>query len=140
MAVSEAGLLPFFSDWNAIDTWGLNDSWIAHHGEITPEYLDRFRPHIIMFHAYFSPASPADPTPEHMRDPWFRMTLTLRDYAEQRGYILAAAFGPSPQNTHYYYVRPDFEDSARIVREIAGLRYGFGGLAINYASGQALSR
>jgi hypothetical protein len=40
IATSEAGLLPFYSNWNAIDTWGLNDEWIAHHGEITAGYLD----------------------------------------------------------------------------------------------------
>jgi len=50
MAISEAGLLPFYSQWRAIDTWGLNDQWIAHHGgQITEEYLDRYKPELIMF-------------------------------------------------------------------------------------------
>ena len=35
LATSEAGLLPFYSNWPAIDAWGLNDEWIAHHGDIT---------------------------------------------------------------------------------------------------------
>ncbi len=62
MATSEAGLLPLYSQWNAIDTWGLNDEWIAHHGEITADYLDRYKPELIIFHAHFSPLSSADHT------------------------------------------------------------------------------
>lgn len=58
LATSEAGLLPLYSGWSAIDTWGLNDEWIAHHGEITPAYLDQYKPNLIVFHAYFSPLVP----------------------------------------------------------------------------------
>ena len=58
IATSEAGLLPLYSGWTAIDTWGLNDAWIAHDGEVTAAYLDEYRPHLIVFHAYFSPLVP----------------------------------------------------------------------------------
>ena len=44
IAITEAGLIPLYSEWNAIDTWGLNDQWIAHHGGITTSYLDQYRP------------------------------------------------------------------------------------------------
>ena len=59
LATTEAGLLPLYSTWRAVDAWGLNDAWIAHHGGITEEYLDRYRPEVIVFHAYFSPETPA---------------------------------------------------------------------------------
>ena len=58
LATTEAGLLPLYSTWRAVDAWGLNDAWIAHHGGITEEYLDRYRPEVIVFHAYFSPETP----------------------------------------------------------------------------------
>lgn len=137
MAISEAGLLPFYSHWTAIDTWGLNDPWIVQNGGVTEEYLDRYRPHLIVFHAYFSPLVPPKINEKNMAQDWFRMTIILKEYAEKRGYILAAVFGDSPYDTHYYYVRPDFPDSRRIVRQISEMKYYYfttGKRAINYAT------
>jgi hypothetical protein len=122
IATSEAGLLPFYSGWSALDTWGLNDAWIARNGEVTEQYLDLYKPQVIAFHAYFSPLVPPKLTDKNLSQPWYRMTITLMDYAEKHGYILAAAFGDSPYEAHYYYVSPDFPDSARIVKQIAGLK------------------
>jgi arabinofuranosyltransferase len=140
IATSEAGLLPLYSGWAAVDAWGLNDTWIARNGEVTAEYLDRYKPHVIAFHAYFSPLVPPGANPKDMANDWHRMTLVLRDYAESRDYRLAAAFGDSPYESHYYYVRVDFPDGERIAREIARLRgyhwYGTGRKAINYAASQ----
>ena len=136
IATSEAGLLPLYSNWTAIDTWGLNDEWIAHHGEVTNAYLDEYQPNVIMFHAYFSPLLPPKLIDKNLEQGWFRMTITLKDYAESHGYVLAAAFGDSPHETHYYYVRSDFPDSAQISRRISSMRYAWpdnGRKAINYA-------
>ena len=139
MATSEAGLLPLYSQWNAIDTWGLNDEWIAHNGGITADYLDRYKPELIIFHAHFSPLVPPT-TPDHYPDPvWFAMTMTLKDYAESHHYILAAIFGVTPYDTHYYYVRPDFADSQTIVHLISKFRgYSWaadgGTKAVNFVS------
>src|SRR5579872_4050097 len=94
MATTEAGLLPFYSHWNDIDTWGLNDQWIAHNGQITSAYLDRYKPELIMFHASFSPIVPIT-TPTNVEPwfvNWFPMVMTLKHYAETHHYILAAAF------------------------------------------------
>ena len=122
MATSEAGLLPLYSQWNAIDTWGLNDEWIVHNGGITADYLDRHKPELIIFHAHFSPLDPPT-TPDHYLDPaWFAMTMTLKNYAESHHYILAAIFGLTPYDTHYYYVRPDFVDSQTLVHLISKFR------------------
>lgn len=125
IATSEAGLLPLYSGWQAVDTWGLNDSWIAHNGGITGEYLDQIDPEIIMFHADFSPINPK----EEAGDTWGEMTLTLEEFARSNGYFLAAAYGESPVDTHYFYVRPDFPESDEIIRYIqsledGGYRYG----------------
>lgn len=137
IATSEAGLLPLYSGWSAVDTWGLNDEWIAHHGEVTTEYLDLYKPELIVFHAYFSPLVPPRLNDRNLGQDWFRMTITLKQYAESHGYILAAAFGDSPYETHYYYVRSDFPDSAKIVQTISGMKayywFATGRKAINYA-------
>lgn len=138
MAVTEAGLLPYYSGWSAVDTWGLNDQFIAHNGSITVEYLDTYRPHIIMFHDYYSPLVPPKLTDANLAQRWFGMTILLKTYAEENGYILAAVFGDSPYDTHYYYVRPDFEDSERLVQRISEFRDYFypttGKRSINYAN------
>lgn len=136
MAVTEAGLLPYYSGWDAVDTWGLNDQHIAHNG-LTVEYLDERKPHIIMFHDYFSPLVPPRLTEANLAQRWFGMTILLKTYAEENDYELAAVFGDSPYDTHYYYVRKDFEDSSRIINRISEFRDYFypttGKRAINYA-------
>ena len=137
IATTEAGLLPYYSGWTTIDTWGLNDQFIAHNGGLTMDYLDKYKPHVIMFHDYYSPLVPPKLTEANLAQPWFRMTITMKEYAEAKGYILAAVFGDSPYDAHYYYVRPDFEDSQRIAEQISKMKryYWFrtGKKAINYA-------
>jgi len=131
IATTEAGLLPLYSGWQAVDTWGLNDAWIAHNGGITAEYLEKNHPEIIMFHADFSPINPL----KEAGDAWSRMTLTLDTYAREKGYTLAAAYGESPVDTHYYYVRPDFPESDEIVafiRSLDGGRYHYGARTLDY--------
>lgn len=122
IVVTEAGLIPYYSGWNAVDAYGLNDQWIAHNGGITAEYLDKFKPEVIMFHAHFSPFLPPKATAADLAEPWFAMTYTLMTYAEENGYQLAAIFGDSAYDTHYYYVRTDFEDSRDIIRQISKMK------------------
>ncbi len=131
MATSEAGLLPLYSRWRAVDTWGLNDSWIATRGEITDNYLDRYKPHLIVFHTWFSP-----PIAPQGSSQWDNMTILLKEYAERHNYILAAAFGSNPYDVHYYYVRPDFPESAEIVDRLQSMDYYYystGTKATDYA-------
>jgi hypothetical protein len=138
LATTEAGLLPLYTGWTTLDAWGLNDAWIAHHGEVTPEYLDLYKPTLIVFHAYFSPLVPPRINAKNLSQDWFRTTLTLKSYAESHNYVLAAAFGDSPYETHYYYVRPDVPDSDKIAHEISTMKnyywFATGRKAINYAS------
>ncbi len=133
IATTEAGLLPLYSGWRAIDLWGLNDPWIAHHGGVTEEYLNLRQPDVLMWHAYFSPLYP--PSPER-RDPWYLLGVTLLRYAEQHDYTLAAVFGVSPQDTHYYYVRSGLPESAEIAGRIRATAYAWyenGGRCEDYA-------
>jgi hypothetical protein len=126
LAVTEAGLLPLYSGWRAVDAWGLNDRVIAHQGGVTEEYLDRYRPEVILIHGYDSPGlvEPEDQAARRGLGPrWHRMVATLRRYAERRGYRLAAAFVKNPNSTHYYYVRSDFPESESLTAGIRSLEY-----------------
>ncbi len=140
IATTEAGLLPYYSGWTAIDTWGLNDQFIAHNGKITVEYLDQYKPEIIMFHDFYSPLVPPKITEANLAQRWFSMTILLKTYAEENNYVLAAVFGDSPYDTHYYYVRNDFEDSKRLITQISQFRNYYypttGKRSINYAEFQ----
>jgi arabinofuranosyltransferase len=137
IATTEAGLLPYYSGWDAIDTWGLNDQFIAHNGSLTAEYLDQYKPEIIMFHDYYSPLVPPRLTEANLEQRWFGMTITMKEYAEANDYALAAVFGDSPYDTHYYYVRRDFEDSKRLIEQISKMKKYYwhttGKKSINYA-------
>lgn len=135
LATTEAGLLPLYSQWYSIDTYGLNDQWIAHHG-LHEEYLDQYKPHIIMFHEAFSLLFASDPS---MHGGWYGMVMTLKIYAEKNQYILAAIFGDGPHDTHYYYVRHDFPESRELVEKIRNIAYDYfltNRKSVNYANFQ----
>ena len=128
LATTEAGLLPLYSSWRAVDAWGLNDAWIAHNGGITEEYLERYRPEVILFHAYFSPETPDTGPKVEARSlglPWYRMVMTLKRYAEKNDYALAAVYGRNAWDTHYYYVRRGFADSQVLVDRLRSLDYAW---------------
>ena len=130
LVTTEAGLLPFYSEWRAVDAWGLNDRHVAHHGGIDEAYLDRYRPEVIVFHAFFSPGVPEHGERVETRSlgrPWYRMIMTLKGYAESRGYELAACFGRNAWDTHYYYVRRGFHQSEEIVARLRALDYYWDG-------------
>jgi hypothetical protein len=130
LVTTEAGLLPLYSTWRSVDAWGLNDPFIAHHGGITSEYLDRYRPEVILLHAYFSPGTPeVGPRVENrsLGPAWYQMVMTLKHYAEQNGYTLAAVFGRNAYDTHYYYVRSGFARSREITDRIRALDYQWDG-------------
>jgi hypothetical protein len=117
LATSEAGLMAYYSEWRTIDTWGLNDTWIAHHGTISQATLEREKPDVIFFACAFSPIVRPTPTPNwEFSKPWFAMVMSLKNYADSKGYRLAGAYGRDPHSTQYIYVRKDFPDSAKITQ------------------------
>ncbi len=138
IATTESGLLPFYSRWRAFDTWGLSDQWIAHHGGITTQYLQSWHPHLIVFHTRSGPLI----QPSSRTIKWNDMIDTLRDYAQDNDYVLAAVFGDSPHDTHHYYVRRDFEDSPEIAERIRTFDYSWyksGHRAVNWREDQPRS-
>lgn len=132
IATSEAGLLPFYSRWRSVDTWGLNDQWITHNRGITEAYLDRYRPEVIMVHTPSSPLVPLSGS-----GAWFDMVQAITRYVQRNSYVLAAVYGETPYDTHYYYVKRDFSAAAVIVNRIRAMDYRWsasGQRSINYAS------
>ncbi|HEY7922626.1 MAG TPA: hypothetical protein VII62_05545 [Vicinamibacteria bacterium] len=130
LVTTEAGLLPLVSEWRAVDAWGLNDPYIAHHGGIDEAYLERYRPELIVFHAYFSPRVADHGERVETRSlgrPWYRMVMTLKGYAEANGYMLAACFGRNEWDTHYYYVRRGFPQGREITERLRALDYYWDG-------------
>ncbi len=121
LATTEAGLLSFYSGWKSIDTWGLNDKWIAHNGMVTEAYLYKYKPQLIVFHASFTPLS----MKKMKIGKWHEMTLILKKYAEENNYILAAAYGVDKTESFYYYVKKDFTHSDEIVKKIKYANYSW---------------
>ncbi|KXK16246.1 MAG: hypothetical protein UZ14_CFX002000048, partial [Chloroflexi bacterium OLB14] len=91
-------------------------------------------------HDYYSPLVPPKLTEANLAQRWFSMTILLKTYAEENNYVLAAVFGDSPYDTHYYYVRNDFEDSKRLITQISQFRNYYypttGKRSINYVEFQ----
>lgn len=108
IVVSEAGWIPYFSRWRAIDSFGLNDEHIAHEG-LSFDYLDSVHPDIIMYHDVARPNPPR----------WTDMIATLQSYVQRRGYTLAAIVERKGKNDlHIYYVRPDNPDAEALIQAI----------------------
>jgi hypothetical protein len=131
MAVTEAGTFPFYSNWTAIDTLGLNDATIAHEG-LTEEYLDRYKPELILYHMYnFTPPGglmQRDHADVARRDG--NAIKVMHAYAVHHNYILAAAYGADPCSLHFFYIRPNTPDTDAIVNYLRTTSYYFLDLGI----------
>jgi hypothetical protein len=120
MVVTEAGTLPLYSEWQAIDGLGLNDRTMAHNGHrLTTEYLEPFHPEVLMVH--INNAAPAWRYRQEIAgDQFADGTSTgnmafINYYARAHGYVLAAAWGSDACNLHMYWIRPGFPDYDKIL-------------------------
>ena len=135
LATSEAGLVPLYSQWRTLDTWGLNDATIAVRGRLTSEDVERYHPMIVMWHDF---GSPVTPPAENRVGPWADMVATLQRYVDARGFVLAADFGIQPDDTHYYWVAPDIPECQELVTAIRAMSYAWpdgGAHAKDFAGG-----
>ena len=129
MAVTEAGALPLYSQWNTIDALGLNDAYVAHHHQrLDDTYLDRTHPELIMVHVDRSTRSEYLPgglaSPPADADTRYNGEF-LNFYASTHGYTLAAAWGADQCNLHLYWLRPNFPDFATALSDIRDHTYNF---------------
>jgi hypothetical protein len=52
LAIGDAGAVPYYSGWHAIDSFGLNDSHIALTGDHDPQYILRQSPDLVIIRAW----------------------------------------------------------------------------------------
>jgi hypothetical protein len=117
MVTHEAGILPLYSGWRAIDAWGLNDPVIARSG-LTEAYLDQNHPALVSFIFYGT----SDPK-NSFGARWDQMITLLRRYVTRRGFTLAAAFGDSPNTGLMFYVDPHVERAPEIVDALRRINF-----------------
>lgn len=105
MAISEAGALKYYSNWEAIDTGGLNDPHIAHNG-FNIEYIDENEPDIIMFYTGWAGTPlPPDCTSHRWYSDWGGMSADLHNYAVDNNYELAAIIRRPGAEYNWYFVK-----------------------------------
>lgn len=124
MIVSEAGVLPLYSKWRAIDAWGLNDPQIVREG-LNEARLDAARPSVVMYRAPFSPLLPPPAEPGM----WGERILELHRYTRARNFDLAAVYGHVPWSMFYYYVRSDDPNRDVLLDAIRNTPYPMAGSA-----------
>ncbi|MGB5559269.1 MAG: hypothetical protein WBN04_14815 [Paracoccaceae bacterium] len=100
MFVTEAGALPYFSQWTSIDSIGLTDEAIAHRGELTTDRIAEFSPDLIMG-LYFTPVR-------------LDRDAAMLSYMQTQGFQVVAANyktnfpidGNRSQSVHIYFANP----------------------------------
>lgn len=135
MVITEAGNLPLYSNWHAIDSWGLNDQRIAHQKRIDKAYLVEINPEIIMIHE----ATQNRPAFWDQTIGWSDMVDVLKSYAEEKKYRHIAAWGVNANQLHHYYVLENFPDTEAISTIISSTEYSWyrsGKVCKNFALSQ----
>jgi arabinofuranosyltransferase len=117
---TEAGVIPYFSNWRAIDGWGLNDAEIVHNPlGLTDAYIDQNSPAIIMF--YLQPPGSMEEFNKIWRgDPPSRQDITqllnvMSHYAVTHNYELAARWGASACYVNVWYVKRGLPESQQMI-------------------------
>ena len=127
MATTEAGQFPFYSKWNAIDSLGLNDAYIAHHG-LSEQYLDRYKPELLLYHTQQiipGPSGAAGDATIVGSDELGHAGRIMQHYALTHSYTLAAAYGDSVCNLHFFWIKDGSPDSEAIIQFIRDTPYYF---------------
>lgn len=121
IVVTEAGVIPYFSDWRAIDAFGLNDSVVTHDPQgLTEAYLEQNHPAILMMHLAadeagidgFARGWKAEPPATH---DFSQAPVVMAHYAATHNFELAARWGDSPCNVHIWYVRRGLPQSQAMI-------------------------
>jgi len=98
LAVTEAGLLPYFSEWRSVDLYGLNDPTIVHSKQgLTQEYLSERAPAIFLVLV--------NPDLLSWDCKLCRSVRASLEYVQTHNYTLAAVWGYNLCRRHYWYVR-----------------------------------
>jgi len=113
MLTSEAGALPYYSGWRAVDLLGLTSERIAHEG-LRPALLEELRPDLVVT--------------RYDRVKGLRMRKAaapvLNDFLAGRGYVAIAAVAKNEDERHVYFARsgsPLYAEVASRLRGLAGV-------------------
>jgi len=115
MLVSEAGALPYYSEWNSADTFGLTSEEVARHG-LTPKFLASLNPDLVMIFdpsGKFAPDSPLE--------------AIITQFLIENDFVAVAAIHKSLGQYHYYFARKDsplFPETVSRLTRIPGVEYG----------------
>lgn len=121
LATTEAGLLPFYSRWRSLDTWGLNDHTIAVEGVISQSYLSQFDPDMIMYDSF---SSGQESFRGSIWSSYGDMIDTLNSYILAHEFELIAKFPDSQgKHAHHFFVKKNLKDAAAIRDSIRNTTY-----------------
>ena len=120
MLVSESGALPYYSDWKAVDTLGLNSEQITHKG-LSIKIIEELAPDLVVLLAGISDYGLYDP---HQEKEFISIT---NEYLVNEDFVAVAAAYKSMGRYHYYFVRKDSELFNEIVNRLLNVedvKYG----------------
>lgn len=120
MLVSESGALPYYSDWKAVDTLGLNSEQITHKG-LSIEIIEELAPDLVMLFSHIIGSGEYDP---HQEKENFSIT---NEYLVNEDFVAVAAVYRSMGRYHYLFVRKDSELFNEIVNRLLNIedvKYG----------------
>lgn len=126
LATTDAGIVPYYSQWRTIDISGLDDWTIAREGFST-EYLDGIDIHLFMTH------SKTENWSVMTTDPLF--VVPIQYFIEQRNFtlIMVNPYSVDVGVFNYYFIAPSFvlrEDVIRALCNIETFEYAY-----NYLEG-----
>lgn len=114
MLTSEAGALPYFSGWEAVDVVGLTSEEIVHNG-FSYDLLERLDPDIIMLLDY--------PLRLYKKEEY----KIIDRYMTNNQFMAVAAIQKTSGRYHYYFVNNNsriYKDLVRCLRNVSGVEYG----------------
>lgn len=106
ICTTEAGWLPYYSNFTTMDAGGLCDKTTLRYG-VREEWLVSGNPDIITWHCYSDVYLDQWSNSDNR---WNEITHALYNYAEKNKYILTAVYGTSNRDCRWYYVKKGRED------------------------------
>ena len=125
LATTEAGAVPYISEWRTLDTFGLNNYAVAHEG-LTQDQWQSYAPALVLNHSTTALEVP------RLNDSGNRLELYERmresgNYVPVAAVVVRKPLGfTRPNDYHIYFLRtdiPHFEELAARLRQLPGQTY-----------------
>ncbi len=115
MFVTEAGAVPYYSEWESYEHVGLCTPQVAREG-LSSAFLASVNPDLILVHIA---------APQYW--PYGRERTVIDAYLKERRYLAVAAIQKAPGQYHYYFVRAEsrlFQPLVLRLNNVPGVNYG----------------